>query len=422
MRTVSFVGHVDLEVHGGVSPSALTLADVDNDGENELVVGTETGELYIFKGLQTQPLCHVSDLGLVSAVCCGPLISPDRNTLAAISGNGWIHMFEVDETGIRQRRDQRIPANVKTAVLSDVDRDGRVELVVALTDRVVRVYRWQEDALRAISKCELMQQIGNISLNVEEDGWPSVLVSQPGAAVVRLRYRSSTAEDGRECHSVEIDDVSRAVKARHNVSCEVLGGLREAASNTYAMITLDGSLFYVKDNELCWSMPLHHQLFCLTKLDVTSDGNDELIVTSWDGHTFIINQEKQAVQFLFEEPVTAFAAGRYGSGGANAPCMAYAAVGKVVLFHSVRLPVMVTETLTDMMEREHPWPGDAVLTQSQKQAFYRWLLYGFPAVQAKQAEREKAGDGGQGKETTEHPEDPGDETDGVPRFQPAETP
>ena len=40
-------------------------------------------------------------------------------------------------------------------------------------------------------------QIGNISLNIEDDGWPSVLVSQPGAAVVRLRYRSSVDEDGR---------------------------------------------------------------------------------------------------------------------------------------------------------------------------------------------------------------------------------
>ena len=47
----------------------------------------------------------------------------------------------------------------QTALLSDVDRDGQVELVVALTDRVVRVYRWCDDALRAISKCELMQQV-----------------------------------------------------------------------------------------------------------------------------------------------------------------------------------------------------------------------------------------------------------------------
>ena len=62
---------------------------------------------------QTQPLCHVSDLGLVTAVCCGPLTSADHNCLAAISGNGWIHIFEVDQTGVRHRRDQRIPANVK---------------------------------------------------------------------------------------------------------------------------------------------------------------------------------------------------------------------------------------------------------------------------------------------------------------------
>ena len=51
---------------------------------------------------------------------------------------------------------------------------------------------------------------------------------------------------------MDIDDISHAVKARQNVSCEVLGGLREAASNTYAMVTLDGSLFYVRDNKLCW--------------------------------------------------------------------------------------------------------------------------------------------------------------------------
>ena len=45
--------------------------------------------------------------------------------------------------------------------------------------------------------CPMSRQIGNISLNVENDGWPSVLVSQPGAAVVRLRYRSSVDEDGQ---------------------------------------------------------------------------------------------------------------------------------------------------------------------------------------------------------------------------------
>ena len=76
--------------------------------------------------------------------------------------------------------------------------------------------------------------------------------------------------------------------------------------------------------------------------------------------------------------------------------MAYAAVGKVVLFHNVRLPVMVTETLTDMMAREQPWPGDRRLSAAQKQALYRWLLYGFPrAVETAQSAEEGERSGGQ---------------------------
>ncbi|XP_037070753.1 KICSTOR complex protein ITFG2-like isoform X2 [Pollicipes pollicipes] len=325
---------------------------------------------------------------MITAICCGPLTAPGQNVLAVISGNGWVHVLEMDGSSLRQRHSQRIPANVKTALLADVDLDQQLELVVALTDRVVRVYRWTDGTLRAISKCELMQQIGTISLNIEGDGRPSVLVSQPGAAVVRLRYRSSLDEDGHECHSVDIDDVSLAVKTRQNVSCEVLGGLRDQpASNTYALITMDGSLFYVKDNAVEWSVVLHHQLFGLTKMDVTSDGSDELIVSSWDGHTFIINQEKQSVQFLFEEAVTAFAAGQFGARtGSNVPCMVYATVGKVVVYHNVRLPVMVTETLTDVVAHEHGWPGAERLTACQLQQLYRWCLYGFPRPQLEAAE------------------------------------
>ena len=144
-----------------------------------------------------------------------------------------------------------------------------------------------------------------------------------------------------------------------------------------------------------------------------------------------VPQEKQAVQFLFEEPVTAFAAGRYGSGGSNAPCMAYAVVGKVVLFHNVRLPVMVTETLTDVMAREHPWPGEAQLTASQRQELYRWCLYGFPSLQRGMedagAEGEKAERGAdRGREeaaagTESESGGDGTESDDVPQFQPAGT-
>lgn len=37
---------------------------------------------------------------------------------------------------------QRIPANTKDIILADIDGDGLTEMVLGLTDRVVRSYRW----------------------------------------------------------------------------------------------------------------------------------------------------------------------------------------------------------------------------------------------------------------------------------------
>lgn len=49
MRAVSFVKRLQWELPGTVFRHGLTIGDVDNDGDNELIVGTAEGELYIFK-------------------------------------------------------------------------------------------------------------------------------------------------------------------------------------------------------------------------------------------------------------------------------------------------------------------------------------------------------------------------------------
>ncbi len=61
---------------------------------------------------------------------------------------------------------QRLPPNVKEALLFDVNNDGLVELIVALTDRVVRTYQWKpkEDGgpdchLASVNKWEFGGQV-----------------------------------------------------------------------------------------------------------------------------------------------------------------------------------------------------------------------------------------------------------------------
>lgn len=67
---------------------------------------------------------------------------------------------------------QRIPTNTKIVLIADVDRDGANEMIIGLTDRIVRSYRWSSNAdlgsgkLIGLNKWECANQIGALTLQV----------------------------------------------------------------------------------------------------------------------------------------------------------------------------------------------------------------------------------------------------------------
>ena len=67
---------------------------------------------------------------------------------------------------------QRIPPNTKVVLIADVDNDNSNEMILGLTDRVVRSYRWSSNAdletgrLVGLNKWECASQIGTITLQV----------------------------------------------------------------------------------------------------------------------------------------------------------------------------------------------------------------------------------------------------------------
>ena len=84
-----------MEITESLFNESLLLADVDNDGDYELIVGQFNGDLVIFKGSSHKPwrICH--HLGMITCVGAGDLKNNGENVLFCITAEGWCHIFHV---------------------------------------------------------------------------------------------------------------------------------------------------------------------------------------------------------------------------------------------------------------------------------------------------------------------------------------
>jgi hypothetical protein len=416
MRAISLVNRIEFQFMGNVARNAITLGDVDNDGCNELIIGNTKGEVAIFKGRER--IQKIIDLTFVSCVAVGDIFNKQKNSLVIVTTDGWCYIYETVDNHSKQTEEtektdeelsqvdgqvqsgenlehstessksqtekdenqqlvcvhiQRIPANAKNIVLGDIDDDGMIEMILGLTDRVVRSYRWINEPTKssieanisydageennvqcrgkliALSKWECANQIGSITLHHTGDGKPSLLIAQPGGTFMRIKCQPEEISTGQENleHSnsssapsdtipgsaVDYQFLGISRMRNQNISTEILGdfktgnlegsnesdrgSLKDGESSQvvkrcpYAVATLDGTIMLVQDEVILWAIAVDHQIFALTKLDVTGNGSDDIVVCSWDGQTYILDQDKNCVRFHLDEPVQAFHSGHY---------------------------------------------------------------------------------------------------------------
>ncbi|KAM7287009.1 KICSTOR complex protein ITFG2 isoform X3 [Ixodes scapularis] len=298
MRAVSFLDKVEYEFVGNFLQDAICLGDADNDKGIELVAANLHGDLAVFKYRQSRPWATASDLGAVRRVRTGGanldasdarshLLTTDssalQNKIVSISCDGWCNIFALQSDATEEERkhmaplhSQRLPANTKMALLADINGDGKVELILGLTDRVVRTYQWtcflengSEGKLVGLQKWEFANQVGTISLSANQAGGLALLVAQPGGTYTKLDFGSSTPDRRSSItaqstlpadltgagsgEAAQVCPQHHKLDSSHmrnpNVSSAILGGVRgtrdgRLTDSLMALATLDGRYHY----------------------------------------------------------------------------------------------------------------------------------------------------------------------------------
>lgn len=172
-----------------------------------------------------------------------------------------------------------------------MNNDGLVELVVALTDRVVRTYQWQwldgeadeeghrRGHLAPMHKWEFAGHVGSITANRNADGTNALIVAQPGGALLRVLCRGLRLEDikgevesARERSPEEVmanigrvdyEEMASYSMRNPDVTSEIVGGFGDGGSgedsSPYAIGTLDGTLIFARNTDILWKLQVRKE-------------------------------------------------------------------------------------------------------------------------------------------------------------------
>nr|CDS27934.1 integrin alpha FG GAP repeat containing protein [Hymenolepis microstoma] len=416
IRNITFVDKIEIPNTTTTTSTNLYLYDVDNDGDIEFLLGhwdlgdldpdhesvCPKGSLLIFKYGKVWK--SYRDLNMVTCVTAGRLCYRDKPSVVVLCADSKCYIFDAtlnsSDSKPKLIHTQQIACNAKDARILGGDEPS--EMVVAYSDRIVRLYKWAPATSEAnpgelifLLKWELAGQISRISLHSSLDQNNLILVSQPGGGFSFLS-RKLDSYGGSVCPTLIYHPPKQAPHQNSETRTWIIGDLKTRSQNgvdrAIGICLADGTIHLItadlQKSETIWTanLPVNGELFGLSKFDLTGDGSDELAVCCWDGSTYIFNYDRDVLHFSLGQSCQAFMAGWMAtSPGRNEPVLIYSTCQQsMFIYHNLDVKSIPAYSLMvalnerrDLLERLKKFSGNSLDPAKIRRSIH-YLLYELP--------------------------------------------
>ncbi|TDH71410.1 hypothetical protein CCR75_008591 [Bremia lactucae] len=296
--------------------NAFAVGDVDGDGASELVFGSLTGKVTIFKieedYLTQWRVCEVN--GSVTSICLDFGVVKDtkehcRIIVAIAEAKCFVFSVVDGAEGLPLRSEFNVALNICDMMHSNN------ELIIATRDGRVLFYRLNPNHT---DRDELeYSQVAKVEISVEIES----LIALPAAidAPARLLARCFSGDIFQidKIHSDDTRTTSRWNGPQFDSSgiTFVVGGIElEMVKGLTALVSINGLVsLFSSSGQKQWDFQVPEAIVNAGKLEMTARGGgrqDAIVVCTWSGQVYAIQSERRLVHFRMLLPSCSIICGK----------------------------------------------------------------------------------------------------------------
>ncbi|CAG9533928.1 unnamed protein product [Cercopithifilaria johnstoni] len=188
--------------HLNVPSSSVLMVWSRNHQQLFIIVGKCNGGLLFFTPNRQYTKLENIFKSPLTTICFGKL-RQSSDEIVAISAGGQIRSFDFPQTDAQNGElhkplplfEQLVQANICASYIGDIDGDGSSELLVLMTDRCVRTYRYVANHLAPLYKYEVPSNVYGFTLGTTTSGlYYALLAERNENYVVKIDFSSNSCD------------------------------------------------------------------------------------------------------------------------------------------------------------------------------------------------------------------------------------